>query len=198
MQDGAHIGANSGDSFDVKRGRMRRLAALLVSVIVLGPLAILAASPAAAHAVLLSTDPSAGSSVASAPQAVRLTFNEHPRGQFSEVHVTGPDGKRRDDGPVQVVDDVVTERLAGTRPAGTYVVDWRVVSADGHVVSGQYRYTAKAPASALAAAALPAQTPKSSGGNSGAVIAAIVAAVIILVGGVAGFTFRRRRSGMQK
>jgi methionine-rich copper-binding protein CopC len=177
---------------------MRRLMLLLVAVFVLGPLGVFAAGPAAAHAVLLSTHPAADSTLAAAPEEVRLTFSEHPRGQYSEVHVTGPDGQRRDDGPVQVVDDEVTEPLAGTRPAGRYVVDWRVVSADGHVVSGQFAFTATGTAAALTAVAPAAATPKSSGGSDGGLIAGIVAAVIILVGGVVGFTFRRRHSRVHK
>ena len=142
----------------------RGVGALLVLVAAVFLLAFFAVSRRCADDVLESTNPTISGTVATAPTSVALTFDEQPRGQFSVIHVLGPDGQRRDSGHVQVVNDVVTEPLAGTRPAGRYAVDWRVVSADGHVVSGQFSFTATAAAPqvvARSAAAGPASKKSS-------------------------------------
>ena len=155
------------------------------------------ASPASAHSVLLATAPVASGRVPSTPASVVLTFNEMPQGRYSNIHVFGPDGARRDSGHVRVLNDTVTEDLGGSRPAGRYVVDWRVVSADGHPVSGQFTFTATSSAAALAAPQPDAtgnQTAKKSGGGSTGVIAAVGATVVILVIVAAAAVARRRRN----
>jgi methionine-rich copper-binding protein CopC len=153
--------------------------------------AVLLASPAAAHSVLLSTVPKTAGQVASAPAAVVMNFNEQPQGRFSTIHVTGPDGQRRDSGPVRVVNDAVTQSLGGTRPAGKYVVDWRVISADGHPVSGEFTFTASTAGSALAARQI-AVIKKSS--NATGIIIAVAAVVVILAGAAFFLLWRRRKA----
>jgi hypothetical protein len=170
-----------------------RAARLLAALGLLGLLALLGAGPAAAHSVLLETSPARGGSVQVAPTSVALTFNEMPQGEFSTIHVTGPDGQRRDDGHVQVVNDVVTEPLAGTRPAGHYVVDWRVVSADGHPVSGQFSFTAQAAATQVIARSAAAQAPAPKSSSNTGVIIGVVAAVVVVGVGVVIFVRRRPR-----
>jgi methionine-rich copper-binding protein CopC len=167
----------------------------------LAVVAVLGAGPAAAHSVLLETSPARGGTVPTAPTAVALTFNEMPQGEFSTIHVTGPDGQRRDNGHVQVVNDVVTEPLAGTRPAGRYVVDWRVVSADGHPVSGEFTFTAQ---NSQQLVSEPSPSPSvliGQGGkaqsnspmNTGTIIG-IVAGVVVF-GGLSFYLLRRKPAG---
>jgi hypothetical protein len=178
----------------VTSSALRRAGRLLAVVVMLGFAAVLGAGPAAAHSVLLQTSPTRGGTVATAPASVALTFNEMPQGEFSTIHVTGPDGQRRDSGHVQVVNDVVNESFAGTRPAGRYVVDWRVVSADGHPVSGEFTFSARSAAPALAVIGVP--MPSSHVDNSpfnGGTIIAIVAGVIVF-GGLIVFLLRRKPS----
>src|SRR4051812_46629100 len=122
-------------------------------------------SSASAHSVLVRTEPERAVSVASAPALVQLDFNERPRARFSVVHVMGPDGQRRDVGTLSVRDDTVFQPLAGTRPAGVYVVNWRVVSSDGHPISGQWQFTSTAAAPSIA---VPAAAPASGSGTRAA------------------------------
>lgn len=152
------------------------------------------ASTAAAHSVLLRTTPASGSQVPSAPDSVVLTFNEMPRGRFSAIHVVGPDGKRHDSGPVRVVNDTVTELLGGSRPAGGYVVDWRVISADGHPVSGQFSFRALAAAAPLAPVQSASATASSGGKSSGSTgtIVLVVSLVAVFAIGLAAFSWQRR------
>ena len=162
--------------------------------VVLGAgLLLLGVAPAAqAHSVLLATTPAASAKPATSPADIVLTFNEMPRQRYSTVIVTGPDGARRDSGTVRVVDDNLTQALGGTRPAGTYTVDWRVISSDGHPISGRYTYTATAAGTALAPVqAAPAAEDKD-GGVSVVVIVVIVVVVLAVVA-AAVVVLRRRR-----
>jgi methionine-rich copper-binding protein CopC len=138
-------------------------------------------SVASAHSTLVRTTPSGD--VRTVPDAVGLDFDERPSARFSVVHVLGPDGQRRDAGTLTVLNDTVTQPLAGSRPAGRYTVDWRVVSADGHPVSGQWTFTAAeaAPVRAAPAAPTAASTKDpSGGGHLGHVLLAV--GIVLLIG----------------
>ena len=176
-------------------GLRRRMGSIVGLSVVASLLLVWAAGPAAAHSVLLATSPAESSRVASAPSSVVLTFNEQPRGEYSDIHIVGPDNARRDSGHVKVLNDTVTENLGGTRPAGTYVVDWRVISADGHPVSGQFSFTAAAAGAQLAArqADTTATTAEKKSSSSAVLIVVVVAALLVGVGVVVFFVLRRRQ-----
>jgi hypothetical protein len=77
-----------------------------------------------------------------------------------------PDGRRRENGAARASGDTVTQPVNGTLPDGTYTVGWRVVSVDGHPVTGTYKFTVKgSPAGAPAAG--PAQAPGAAPSTSG-------------------------------
>jgi hypothetical protein len=99
-----------------------------------------AARPASAHNSLESTTPAAGSTVDRPPDAVTLTFDEPVGQRFGVVVVTGPDGKTYQRGSLQVSGSTATQPLQGSGPAGRYRVAWRVVSADGHPISGEFSF----------------------------------------------------------
>ena len=97
------------------------------------------AVPAAAHASLLASFPIAEQVVSSRPSEVRLTFTEAVDTRIGGVEVLGPDGRRVDIGRVNRADDGATLIVPIDAAAeGTHTVSWRVVSADGHTVSGAY------------------------------------------------------------
>ncbi|MBW0254445.1 MULTISPECIES: copper resistance CopC family protein [unclassified Cellulomonas] len=120
---------------------MARLA--LIPVLALAAFAV-STGPAAAHSGMTGSDPADGATVDVAPDAVSLTFNEAPQALGTEVAVVGPDGARVSEGVTTVADVTVTQALSATRPAGTYVIQWRVTSADGHPLSGELTFTASA------------------------------------------------------
>ena len=60
------------------------------------------------------------------------------------------------DGAPVLVDDTVTQPLVADRPAGTYTVQWRVTSSDGHPISGTFTFEA---ATAVAAEPPATSTP---------------------------------------
>ncbi|MCI0687821.1 MAG: copper resistance protein CopC/CopD [Sporichthyaceae bacterium] len=118
--------------------RVRTLLAGATLGILLG---VAAATPAAAHAVLIGSDPVAGQRLDAAPARVLLSFSE-PVGSAT-VTVLGPDGAPVTAGEPSFVDpahrQVATELRTGL-PDGVYVVSWRVVSADSHPVRGGFSF----------------------------------------------------------
>jgi copper transport protein len=104
--------------------------------VLLGP-----ASPASAHAALVASDPSNGTIVPDAPNRVTLTFSESVQLITGKVQVLAPDGSRADQGdPVQDGATVTIPLRTGVG-RGTYLVSYRVISADSHPVGGSITYS---------------------------------------------------------
>ncbi|MGQ7295347.1 copper resistance CopC family protein [Quadrisphaera sp. KR29] len=123
----------------------------------------LAAAPAAlAHDALVSSVPGDGTTVTNAPEAVSLGFSSAPLELGAQVVVTGPDGAVLTQGPPEVVGTDVVQGLAPDRPAGTYTVDWRVTSSDGHPIEGTVAFTAEGAVGASPAASTASASPPSS------------------------------------
>lgn len=114
-----------------KHARIVALAAALVAVLAAGW-----NLPASAHASLVASDPEAGQRFDRLPGQVRLEFSE-PISAPAYVVVTAPDGSRADQGEVAIDGTVVTVALGGSAPEGTYGAAFRVVSEDGHPVTGR-------------------------------------------------------------
>jgi len=129
--------------------------AVVVTVIIIIAFVVVAVAPAFAaapaglvlHAQLLGSSPEDGSTVATAEEVV-LTFNEDVDATFVRMSVKGPEGSEAAGKPT-VSDREVTQALADDLPAGKHVITYRVVSTDGHPVSGSVSFTStQAPASA--------------------------------------------------
>jgi methionine-rich copper-binding protein CopC len=132
---------------------------------------VVTAPPASAHAVLVSSNPPSGATLAHPPSTVSLTFDENVRAPAFVV-VTGPGGVRVDDGKqAQILDATVTAQLKPTAPAGAYTVDYRVVSADGHPVEGQLTYTVTTGAPATASTGSTGSTGSAGSRGSTAAVA---------------------------
>jgi len=119
---------------------MRWLLSLIAGVL----LVLIPASGAAGHAGLVSSDPNDGAALDVAPVAVVLTFNEELLSDLVEVSVLDAQ-----DNPV-VVTEVPQTPPPGTDvkvpwpadlPPGEYSVAFRVVSADGHPVTGRVTFS---------------------------------------------------------
>jgi copper transport protein len=95
----------------------------------------------AVHAHLVASTPAAGDTLRLPPAQIRLAFSEPVEGVMAEIRIVRPDGSVLQ--PVAATDPndvkVVVASLAALE-AGGYRVVWRVVSADGHVVSGDYAF----------------------------------------------------------
>jgi methionine-rich copper-binding protein CopC len=102
--------------------------------------ATLNAQPASAHAARVSADPPDNAVLATAPGRVTATFNERLQTTFAAMTVVGPDGNEWSTGEPSVQGAVVGIGLRPLGPLGTYTVNYRVTSADGHVVSGSWSF----------------------------------------------------------
>jgi methionine-rich copper-binding protein CopC len=168
----------------------------------------LGVAPTVAHTELQATSPQQGAVLDAAPKEVRLTFTEALSGGSLGVAVSGRSagaGAARVDGT-----DMVLE-IAPQAPAGVWTVAYRVVSADGHPVTGQFTFTVKPqpPTSAPTPADTPStttsptagskQTPSASptGASSGKAhetpAVEVAVTVLALVALVVGVFIRRRR-----
>jgi len=143
------------------------------------------AGPAAAHAVLLRTDPSPQTTVKTAPAEVHLFFSEAVEVAFGAVRVFDVDGKRVDKGKIQTANGRREVVVPASLPGGTYTVTWRVVSADGHPVHGGFQFYVGAP-STISAVAIKGDTGAGRvvGWGYGAVRFVWYAALLAMIGSV--------------
>ena len=86
----------------------RQLSRLIVLVLLTLAAGVGLAGPASAHNVLISSDPTDGSTLQTAPTTVRLTFDQPVQNFEPVVTVIGPDGQRYESGSPQVDSTVVT------------------------------------------------------------------------------------------
>ncbi|MEP7359264.1 MAG: copper resistance CopC family protein, partial [Anaerolineales bacterium] len=107
--------------------------------------ALVAFGSAGAHAELLDSVPSAGSTIAVPPSEVRLTFSE-TLAEGSRLAVHGEQFRAVTDVTTIIAGSQMRGLLSATLEPGTYTVEWSAVSADKHLVSGSYPFTVAPPA----------------------------------------------------
>ncbi len=125
----------------------RRRAATLLAAVLMGVLAVFAfpAGSASAHAAIEKTNPVQGSIVQTAPKEIVVTFSEHVQAVNSRIQVIDPDGKKINNGTPRVSGDDLHIPVRTDGPRGTYLVSFRVISADSHPVGGSFIYSVGAP-----------------------------------------------------
>ena len=119
---------------------MHRITRLFVAVLVFMMLFVGTVSPASAHAVLIDTEPKSGAILGESPERIILTFNEQVGTSFSSIRVLDSEGNELSAAKAQRVDPERVGVEAPTLGDGTYIVIWRVVSADGHPVEGSFTF----------------------------------------------------------
>jgi len=119
----------------------RRMGRVLAVLLTAGVVIVAATGPASAHNVLTGSSPSDGARLRTAPAQVTLTFNQPVRHGYDTIAVTGPGGGRYDAGRTTVADRTVRVRMRPPGPAGAYEIGYRILSADGHPVTGRLRFT---------------------------------------------------------
>ncbi|HEY4019489.1 MAG TPA: copper resistance CopC family protein [Pseudonocardiaceae bacterium] len=118
---------------------MRRL---LLPIVLAGLAVFGLATPALAHDVLIGSTPASGASVATGPSEVTLNFNAPVQFGANYLTVIGPDGQHWEKTDnATVTGNSVSTSVAPLGPAGLYKVGYRIISADGHPVSGEVSFT---------------------------------------------------------
>lgn len=98
---------------------------------------------AEAHAFLDTASPSVGSTIRGAPAQVVINFTEALEPAFSTLRVDDANGTQVDkrDTGVSPAQPKTLHTSLPALPAGTYQVIWRVLSVDGHVTEGKFKFT---------------------------------------------------------
>lgn len=120
--------------------KLRALSVALVALLLMGGL------PAQAHSQLVTASPRPGASLSSSPTEIKLVFNENLialGGTSNVIIVQNAKGKFVRTSETIVVASTVSISIPGKLRPGRYSVRWRVVSADGHPISGRYGFTVK-------------------------------------------------------
>jgi len=120
---------------------LKKLLVLLVSLFIV--------APASAHTSLVSSVPESGAVLNEVPAEVRIKFNE----DLLLVDDKNPNRIEVINGVGQVVSgmsvvegpEIFTALDLSFEPSGEYLVKYRVVSADGHPIEGEYQFTVAAP-----------------------------------------------------
>jgi methionine-rich copper-binding protein CopC len=110
------------------------------AIVVIIPLLLwLVTGEASAHAFLDHAEPRVGNTVATAPREVTLWFTQKLEPAFSSITVTNSAGQRVDTGKTRVSGNQMSVSLR-SGGAGTYRVNWRVLSVDTHRTDGSFTF----------------------------------------------------------
>ena len=120
---------------------MRRpLTAVLVAVLTGLVLVCVPAGPASAHAELVGTTPADGARLDRAPARVTLTFTEDINLIDGGLRLVDGGGTTVPTPSPTVQGNTIRWSMPAGLADGSYLVAWRVVSADGHPVSGAFGF----------------------------------------------------------
>ena len=97
-----------------------------------------------AHAFLYHASPLVGSTVASAPRELSLTFTQNIETVYSSVEVTDANGARVDQGKPQISGNTMRVGLKSLSQ-GSYRVRWHVLSVDTHKTEGSFTFRVGGP-----------------------------------------------------
>jgi methionine-rich copper-binding protein CopC len=143
-----------------RRRAARSAAALAAATLLAVVSAVAGAAPASAHDRLTGSTPKDGSTVTTAPTEVELTFTDEVQELGLTVLVKDPSGASVADGKPSIDGDTVVQKLDALTASGVYTVAYRVVSSDGHPISGRFTFTASL------AAASPSASPTESASST--------------------------------
>ena len=166
---------------------MTALLRMLATTLVIVGITVTGTGPALAHTVLTASDPPANATLSAGPSRVSATFNEEPQTNFAAMTVVGPDGNLWSSGDPEVHGEVVSVAMRPLGPSGTYTVNYRVTSDDGHVVSGSWAFTVTVPSTGSPGPAA------ADGAESHRIpLWPFIVGVGVLIAGVAAWGVRRR------
>lgn len=134
----------------------------------------LIAGPASAHAQLVSTDPADGATISAPPATVTLTFDEALLADTETISINDENGNVVASQQATPEGSTVSVPWPAELTTGTFQVAYRVVSGDGHPVTGAFTFTIGGDASAAASsgAASSGAAPSGAASNTAAASAA--------------------------
>lgn len=133
-------------------GRPTGAARMIVGAIAIAASVVTSATPAAAHTALRASSPKDGGEIGKAPSELLLEFTEPIRRVGFRLVVRGPDAREYQAGAPRISGDTLAQPLKQLGPAGEYRAEFRIVSADGHPVTGKIGFTLTKPGPAAGGA----------------------------------------------
>lgn len=143
------------------RTRRPVITTLLVALLTLGGATgavTLGALPAQAHAGLTGSNPEDGATLTELPDEVVLTFGDAVAKPVTVI-VTDPEGTGLQTGDARVAGTEVSQEIEPGQTAGLHTIAYRVISSDGHPITGQVRFTLEGDGSTDAPDAVLEETP---------------------------------------
>lgn len=167
------------------------------------PLINVSNSPANAHTSLELSTPSNNQSIEFMPTELSATFDEdliEIEGEIvNTLELQNADGANYELSPATIAGPVVSAKVGdGEYPAGNYLLKYRVVSADGHPVTGEISFSTQSAITIGATPSEPVTTsyipePDDSSSNT---LFFVLGGLMLLVGILSGI--RRKRGSWRK
>jgi copper transport protein len=140
-----------------------RRVAILAALAVL--FSLLLASPAAAHAELVSTIPANGAQLRRPPTEIQMRFTESVSLVVDGIRLVDNAGTTVATPDPTVDAQTLTWPMPPDLPEGPYIVTWRVVSADGHPISGAFAFGVGTAPATVPGSSTGTGTPGATGGT---------------------------------
>lgn len=159
----------------------------LVAFLFAGAAVLVTAAPAAAHNALIGSDPKDKSSLEAGPSSVTLTFDQDVQGGqgINTISVVDAGGGHYEvAGDPTIKDTAVSAKVNALGKAGQYKIGYRILSADGHPVSGELTFTLTKDGTGTPRQVEATDAPDSGSNDGLPVWVWIVGAVVLLGGGV--------------
>lgn len=165
-------------------------AAGLVLILWLAAAMLAGAGTASAHATRISSDPAENTRLTEAPAKVSATFSDALQPQFAAMTVVGPDGNLWSTGEPQVQGAVLSVGVRPLGPSGRYTVNYRVTSADGHVINGSWSFELSVPGTGTPG---PAAAPAETSTDDAIPVWPFFVGAVVIIGAAAVWAVRRRQ-----
>jgi copper transport protein len=126
----------------------RKLTAALVAVVLALLATVVAAAPASAHAIVVSTTPANYRVLDASPPVVAIQFSEPVDLGLAGMRLIDPHGQDIQTGGLTRENgrqETVAVAVPGVLENGTYTVAWHVISADTHPVQGAFTFSVGEP-----------------------------------------------------
>jgi methionine-rich copper-binding protein CopC len=114
---------------------------LLILILFLAVVSLLIPTPAAAHAILLESNPPPNGKVAASDIPIKLRFNVRIDASRSRLTLVRPDGSVQPLAIGKADSADILSAQASSLPPGDYRLRWQVLASDGHITRGEIPFT---------------------------------------------------------
>lgn len=98
-----------------------------------------------AHSYVVESSPADKMTVTEVPETIKITFNAPIQTAFFSLEVLNDAGERVDNDESEVKESTLQNSLPKELANGSYTINWKIVSNDGHTMEGTQSFTLDAP-----------------------------------------------------